>query len=67
MDAKPKFGRAQKIAIGAMAVPFTVASVALFVDKATFSEWAVFTGVTVVTKLLGVLGFGAHVKKSKAL
>lgn len=52
------FGRTQKIAMGAMAVPLVVASVALFTGKASFGEWSSFVNMGWLTVVVPLLGAG---------
>lgn len=58
-----RFGRNQKIGIGALAVPYTTASVALFLGRAPFSEWASFVQILVPLCLGLIVGAGAWVKR----
>lgn len=57
-----KFGRNQQIGVGAILAPFAVSSTALFLDKATFAEWASFEQFLIPLCLTIVLGLGAAVK-----
>jgi len=61
-----KFGSNQKIALGAMAAPFVIATTALFMDKSTFSEWAGFCQILIPTVIGIVLTNSAIVKGTSA-
>lgn len=66
--ASKPLGRTQKIAIGALAAPFVIASVAMFVGRADFAAWASYvqtTYLTVVVPLLGI-GMAGKVMQSRA-
>lgn len=62
----PMFGSNQKIAIGAVVLPFAVATVALFTEYCAFSEWALFVGPLVGGVTGMTLGGSYLVKKAEA-
>lgn len=60
--ARKKLGRNQLIGLGALAVPFAFATSWVFLDKATFAEWASFCQLHVPMVLGLIVGASAAVK-----
>lgn len=56
-----KFGRNQKIGMIWITLPFTVASVCLFMGKADFAQWAAFMQFLIPISMAIILGLGALV------
>lgn len=56
-----KFGRNQKIGMIWITLPFTVASVCLFMGKADFAQWASFMQFLIPISMAIILGLGALV------
>lgn len=42
-EAKRKLGRKQVMTLAGTAVPWVVATAAMFIEKSTFAEWSTFT------------------------
>ena len=60
-NTSAKFGRNQKIGMIWITLPFTVATICLFMGKADFNQWASFMQFLVPLSMAIILGLGALV------